>query len=125
MPIAGAPSDMPGLAGPGSPNGETRKLGGRPSKQALAEAKLTEGNFRRIARATNLTPQHVGRVIKGAVNTTLTTAYQIAKAAGVTLDELYEYARRREAQTEEATGVKIERKKKGLVKKKPPAGKKK
>jgi hypothetical protein len=120
MPISGAPgpsSDANGGTSTGDGNEEPRKLGGRPSKRAIAEGKLTEGNFRRIARATNLTPQHVGRVIKGAAETKLSTAYRIAVAAGVTLDELYEYAQKRNAASEAvATGKPVKRKKAKVVK---------
>lgn len=53
--------------------------------------RLTAGNYRRIARGAGLTPQHVARTLKGKRGASLHVAYRIAKAAGVSLDELYAF----------------------------------
>lgn len=60
---------------------------------------LCAGNFRRISRLTGFTPQHVGRVLKGSNGATLESAAKIAKAAGVTLDELSEFVAKNRATT--------------------------
>ena len=53
--------------------------------------KLEAGNYRRIHRASGLSPQHISRVIKGSKGASLHVAKRIADAAGVSLDELYSY----------------------------------
>lgn len=56
----------------------------------LAEV-LGYGQYGSLARKTGLSRQQVSRVMKGLSGTPLTTARQLAKAAGVTLDEMSMY----------------------------------
>lgn len=53
--------------------------------------KLGPGNYRSIARGAGLTPQHVSRVLRGLKGVSFLVAARIARTAGVTLDEMYEY----------------------------------
>lgn len=56
------------------------------------EEVLGEGNYRRIANWTGYTNTHISRVLRGATqDVTMGTAYKIAKAVGVSLDELNVY----------------------------------
>jgi transcriptional regulator with XRE-family HTH domain len=52
---------------------------------------LGYGQYGSLARKTGLSRQQVSRVMKGLSGTPLTTASQLAKAAGVTLDEMAMY----------------------------------
>lgn len=47
------------------------------------------GNYLRIADKAGVTPGHVSRVLRGSKGASLHVAARIARAAGVTLDELY------------------------------------
>jgi transcriptional regulator with XRE-family HTH domain len=68
----------------------------------LAEV-LGYGQYGSLARKTGLSRQQVSRVMKGLSGTPLTTARQLAKAAGVTLDEMAMYV---EHQTKRRNGGK-------------------
>ena len=61
--------------------------------------KLGQGNFHAIARKADINPAHVSRVLRGLRGASMDTAGRIAKAADVTVDELYAYiaAQRRTA----------------------------
>lgn len=59
---------------------------------------LEVGNYSSIARRTGFTSQHIMRVLKGQNTTTLDSAYEIAKIAKVSLDELYEHIQKQRAQ---------------------------
>ena len=55
------------------------------------ERLLGPGNYRRIARKAKLSPQHVGRLLKGKRGASFHVAARVAQAAGVTLDALYAF----------------------------------
>lgn len=63
---------------------------GKTDTQKLVK-KLGPGNYRRIARHTGLTPQHVSRVLRGLRGCSLRVAAKIALAADVDLEELYRF----------------------------------
>lgn len=50
-----------------------------------------DGNYLRIANKAVLSPGHVSRVLHGNKGASFHVAARIARAAGVTLDELYRY----------------------------------
>lgn len=52
---------------------------------------LGPGNYHAIARNAGMTPQHVSRILRRRHGTSLEIAAKVAKAAGVTLDDLYTY----------------------------------
>jgi hypothetical protein len=54
-------------------------------------SKLAPGNYRRICRGCEISPQHIARVVTGRKGASLHVAKRIAVAAGVSLDELYAY----------------------------------
>lgn len=56
---------------------------------ALRHKRLGMGNFGRIAKRTGFTKQHVSRVLRGLREPSFDVAAVIARAAGVTLDELH------------------------------------
>lgn len=58
---------------------------------ATVESRLGQGNYRRIAAVSGLTPQHVGRVLRGIRGASFHVAARIADAADVSLDELHRY----------------------------------
>lgn len=61
------------------------------------DRRLTAGNYGRIGRRAKITKQHVSRVLKGESGATMSTAFAISMAAGVTLDELYDFIARSKA----------------------------
>lgn len=57
-----------------------------------ARTRVTElgpGNYRRIAKVAGLSSTHVSRALRGERGLSLVIAARIARAANVTLDELY------------------------------------
>lgn len=52
---------------------------------------LGRGNYRSIARRAGLSVQHVSRTLRGERGASFHVAARIAKAAGVTLDEMHRY----------------------------------
>ena len=64
---------------------------GSPINSDDPESLLGPGNYRRIARTAGVTPQHVARVLRGERGASLHVGARIAKAAGVTLDQMYEF----------------------------------
>lgn len=59
--------------------------------------KLGPGNFYRIARRSKTSQQHVSRVLRGMRGVSLRVAARLADAAGVTIDELWEYIQSRDS----------------------------
>lgn len=55
------------------------------------DRRLSAGNYGRIARRAKITKQHVARVLKGKSGVSLSCAFAISMAAGVTLDEMFEF----------------------------------
>lgn len=64
-------------------------------KQVLPSAEtvrlLGAGNYRRIFRTSGISPQHIARVVTGRKGASLHVAKRIAFAAGVSLDEMYNF----------------------------------
>jgi hypothetical protein len=54
---------------------------------------LGPGNYRSISRRVGLSPQHVGRVLRGIKGASFWVGASIADAASVSLDELRAYIR--------------------------------
>lgn len=52
---------------------------------------LGPGNYHRIARGSGYTPQYISRVLRGKIGVRFHGAAVIAEAAGVTLDELWNF----------------------------------
>lgn len=63
----------------------------RPLTERAAFERLAPGNYHRISRASGLSLQHVSRVLRGIRGASFDTASLIARAAGVSLDQLHAY----------------------------------
>lgn len=55
------------------------------------KSRLEIGNYHKIARKAQITPQHVSRVLRGKRAGSLSILERIADAADVTLSQLYTY----------------------------------
>lgn len=61
----------------------------------LVDAVLSPGNYSYLSRESGCSRQHIQQVLKGQRGVTIHAAKKIADAAGVTLDELYDFIKRR------------------------------
>ena len=68
-----------------------RRASSSERRVAVVISLLQSGNYRRICGKAGLTPQHVARVLQGRKGASFHVAARIAKAAGVTLDEMHAF----------------------------------
>jgi transcriptional regulator with XRE-family HTH domain len=63
------------------------------AKMAAMRHKLGPGNYRRIGRLSGFSHQHISSALRGENGLSLDSAAMIARAAGVSLDNLHRYIR--------------------------------